>query len=155
MGDMLSRHSLHSWSQSYKPCRPWLLRERCGPEDRKQLERSPAVKAVGGQRIGWEKKGISSYGAWIFIKSVQYFICLSSIWICDMRFRIDYLTVIGLCMDLWCKNRTPRTNNLVYFVCVCVLTRSGWYSTQSMILLIIFTVIKVGTMLSSPDPFYM
>lgn len=49
------RHSLHSRSQSDKPCRPWLLGERCGPEDRKQLERSPAVKAVGVQRTGWEK----------------------------------------------------------------------------------------------------
>lgn len=46
-----------TWSQSCKPCRPWLLRERCGPEDRKQLERSPAVKAVVVQRIGWEKRG--------------------------------------------------------------------------------------------------
>lgn len=33
-------------------------------EGRKQLERSPEVKAVGGQRTGWEKEGISSYGAW-------------------------------------------------------------------------------------------
>lgn len=72
MGDSLFRHSLHSWFRSCKPCRPWLLRERCCPEDRKQLERSPAVKAVGGQRIGWEKKGISSYGAWTFIRGVQH-----------------------------------------------------------------------------------
>ena len=49
-------------------------------DGRKQLERSPAVKAVGGQRtedrVG--KEGISSFGAWTFINCTTL-ICLSEV----------------------------------------------------------------------------
>ena len=93
-------HSISPFTEALIPTNPAgnarFLREQCGPEDRKQLERSPAVKAVGGQRIGWGKKGISSYGAWTFITSVD------SLSVCLLHLGVDCIHLLGLhaCGDL-------------------------------------------------------